>query len=380
MARRRRGQFPEPKQENGQWKIRYWADEAQDDGSRKRVRKTKCLGRVEDLTLTQARKEVWRFLEPINDVAEGSEHSSKTMVQLIATWNESVKPTLKLSTQCSYEWAFQRIKPAFHGISLSAIGRADVQAFLSNAGKQLAGESVHDLRARLRGLFTCAEDWGWIRPGTNPAKGRLRLPAREPVRPKRVIWPEELQKLMLVLEKPYSTIVILAALGGIRRGELAALRWNDNLKPGTVVVDEAVYRGKLGTPKTRKSNREVSVGPVVQRAIDEWRVKARFTGSEDFMFGIRTNTPIDLHNVVARHVKPACVKAGIPEVSWHDLRHTYTTWGRLAGIKAETLRDQLGHSSVLTTLDIYSHAQDRSGEAALIEQYAWPELATEVQQ
>ena len=78
MARRRRGQFPEPKQENGQWKIRYWAAEAQDDGSRKRVRKTKCLGRAEDLTLTQARKEVWRFLEPINDVAEGARRVKKT--------------------------------------------------------------------------------------------------------------------------------------------------------------------------------------------------------------------------------------------------------------------------------------------------------------
>jgi len=56
------------------------------------------------MTLTQARKEARRFLEPINDVVEGSEHGSKTMAHLIAVWNESVKPTLKLSTQLSYEW------------------------------------------------------------------------------------------------------------------------------------------------------------------------------------------------------------------------------------------------------------------------------------
>jgi integrase len=49
-------------------------------------------------------------------------------------------------------------------------------------------------------------------------------------------------------------------------------------------------------------------------------------------------------------------------------------------MKAETMRDQLGHSSVLVTLDVYSHAQDRSGEAALIEEYAWPKLATEAKQ
>jgi integrase len=113
----------------------------------------------------------------------------------------------------------------------------------------LAGESVHDLRARLRGILTCAEGWGWIRPGTNPAKGRLRLPGRNPVRPKRVIWPEEFQRLIMMLEQqPYSTAVTLVVLGGLRRGELEALRWQDDSKPGTVVVDEAVYLRKIGTP------------------------------------------------------------------------------------------------------------------------------------
>ena len=100
---------------------------------------------------------------------------------------------------------------------------------------------------------------------------------------------------------------------------------------------------------------------------------AQFKGADDFLFAIRTNTPIDLHNAVARHSKPMCRKMGIPEVSWHDLRHTYTTWGRRAGVKAEAMRDQLGHSSVLMTLDVYSHAEDRESEAALIERYAWPE-------
>ena len=99
MARKRRAQFPEPKQENAQWKIRYWTDEVQADGSRSRVRKTKCLGRVKDLTLTEARKEAWRFLRPINDVEEQVDHAAKTMRHLAAKWRQAVKPTLRLSTQ-----------------------------------------------------------------------------------------------------------------------------------------------------------------------------------------------------------------------------------------------------------------------------------------
>ena len=92
MARRRRGQWPQPKKERGLWKIRYWADVAQPDGSIKRKRRTKCLGRVEEMTLTQARKEASRFLQPINDVEEGIEHTEKMMNDLIAQWRKLVPP------------------------------------------------------------------------------------------------------------------------------------------------------------------------------------------------------------------------------------------------------------------------------------------------
>ncbi len=120
--------------------------------------------------------------------------------------------------------------------------------------------------------------------------------------------------------------------------------------------------------------REVFIGQMSQKAIEEWRAQAKFTGADDFMFGIRTNSPFDLHTAAARHLKPAATREGVPVVSCHDLRHTYATWGRRTGIKPEAMRDQLGHTSVLMTLDVYSHAQDVAGEGAMIiEQYAWPE-------
>jgi integrase len=98
-------------------------------------------------------------------------------------------------------------------------------------------------------------------------------------------------------------------------------------------------------------------------------------GSDDLLFGTRKNTPIDLHNAVARHIKPTAARLGLPAVCWHDVRRTFTTWGRRAGIKARNDADQLRHSSVLMTLDVYSHADDRTVEAAIIERYAWPESA-----
>lgn len=179
------------------------------------------------------------------------------------------------------------------------------------------------------------------------------------MRARRLLSPAEFHNLVAALSQPYSTLVVLAVVAGLRRGELAALRWVDIL-PARITIDEAIYRGKLDTPKTRKSAREVSIGPLTQRAIEDWRRVAKFTGSDDFVFGIRKNTPIDPHNAAARHIKPTAARLGLPAISWHDLRHTYATWGRRAGIKPETMRDQLGHSSVLMTLDVYSHAEDRA--------------------
>jgi integrase len=347
------------------------------------------------MTLSQARKERDRFLQPINDLAVGVEHSKKTMVALVARWTTAVKPTLKFSTQNSYDWALKRILPAFGNTVLSAIGPADVQVFLTCAGKSLSPESVRDLRRCLRGLFSVAKEWAWI-GGGNPAAGRLRLPERIAARPKVVLWPDQFWAFANRLPQPFRTIVILAVLGGLRRGELAALRWNDNPEPGKIVVDEACYWGKadkergllswrISTPKTAKSKREVTIGPRAQQAIDEWRAAkwqssgkpmAKFTGPNDYMFATRTNTPIDLHTAVERHLKSAAMVAGVPAVSWHDLRHTYTTWGRLVGMKPEIMRDQLGHSSVLMTLDTHSHVnqpKERAGEVAMIEQFAVPE-------
>ncbi len=377
MARRRRGQFPQPKQENGQWKIRYYTDQAQPDGTRRRVRKTKCLGRVTEMTLTEARKEAQRFIQPINDVEPQTEHSEKTVTTLIERWRSDLKPNLKRSTQDSYEWAFKRISHAFGENVVGDLTRMDVQSFLTKAARTLAAESVRDLRARLRGLLTLAEDWDWIAKGSNPAAGRLRMPPRSHVRLRPIPTVGEFQRLVLALPQPYRAIVALAGLSGLRRGELAALRWDD-FGESTVRVDEAVYRGVLGTPKSRSSNRRVAVPHVALKFVDEWRRQCRFTQPRDFAFSIRTNSPIDLNREMERRIKPISESLGLPRYSWHDFRHGYTTWGRQAGVEAEVMRDQVGHSSVAMTQDVYSHLDNRAGAAEKIARLVWPQQLVEV--
>ena len=204
---------------------------------------------------------------------------------------------------------------------------------------------------------------GWIQK--NPARGRLKLPERRLVRLKLILSPAQVVLLASALRQPYRAVLLLAVLSGLRKGELEALRWLD-WHGNALTVDEAIYRRDLGTPK-RSKLRTVTIGPLAQQALEEWKAQPRFLGPDDFIFAVRTNSPIDLHNALARHVKPTCSRLGLPLISMHDLRHSHTTWGRKAGVSAETMRDQLGHASVKTTLDIYSHATDGTDAAMRIE-------------
>ncbi len=373
MARRRRGQFPTPKKEKGLWKIRYRTDQAQPDGTVRRVKKTKCLGKTSEMTLREAKKEAQRFLQPINDVEPGIEFSGRTVDELIEAWRDVVKPALKPSTQAQYEWAITRwLSPRVGRKPLGDLEKVDVQRLLTSASATLAGESVRDLRNRIRGVLTHGEDWGWIREGSNPARGRLRLPPAVPTRRRRILSPSQLSRLLDELAEPYRTIVKLAALSGLRKGEIEGLRWRC-VRDRTVVVEQAVHRGRISSPKTASSRRTVAIGPGLEADLLRWRRRTQYPGADDFVFALRTSGPIDLHNVAARHLKPAALRAGVPAACWHDLRHTYATWSRAAGAPAETLRDQLGHSSVQITLDVYSHYEDRVRQAQAVESFVLKE-------
>ncbi len=118
----------------------------------------------------------------------------------------------------------KRIEPAFGALPIAEVEKADVQAFLTAVARELAPESVYDLRNRLSGLFSTAEEWGWLPAGAHPVRGRLRLPRKERVREKRILEPSQLALLVKELKAPYNVLVQLAVLSGLRRGKISALR------------------------------------------------------------------------------------------------------------------------------------------------------------
>lgn len=96
-------------------------------------------------------------------------------------------------------------------------------------------------------------------------------------------------------------MVGLALMTGLRRGELFALRWKSvDLAEGHLTVDEAVYEGAFGTPKTSAGLRRVPLSEGTVRLLAEWQRRAKTTQPDSLVFATWSGKPISPNNVLRR--------------------------------------------------------------------------------
>jgi len=148
-------------------------------------------------------------------------------------------------------------------------------------------------------------------------------------------------------------MVVLAVLSGLRRGEIFGLRWKSvDFVQGRVFVIESNYEGRQNAPKTRASRRMVFLDDLAMSALA--RIKPSSAQPDEFVFHTERGTPLNPNNVLNRILHPACERAGIPRVSWHNFRYTYSTWANPTGESIKALQAQLGHTDPRVTLSVYT--------------------------
>ena len=119
---------------------------------------------------------------------------------------------------------------------------------------------------------------------------------------------------------------------------------------------------KMVTPKSKKSRR-VDMSRDLRSALlalrSERMAQAQADGktdiSDDLVFPAGAGTPIEMNNFTERVFKPLLARAGMRRIRFHDLRHTYGSMLIQAGASLAYVRDQMGHSSIQVTVDIYGH-------------------------
>ncbi len=185
---------------------------------------------------------------------------------------------------------------------------------------------------------------------------------------------EQVQKLLVVTEEYHIEALFKLALAtGMRRGELMGLKWQDiDFTKGMLHIRRILSRiptklpGKgyeEAEPKTQNSKRSITIAPFALEALKQHRVRqleAKLKAGpvwqeHDYVFCTSIGTHLNPSKDILDQLKRLLEKADLPDIRFHDLRHSTATLLLSVGVHLKVVQEILGHSQISMTLDVYSH-------------------------
>jgi integrase len=300
--------------------------------------------------------------------------SSQTVAQFLADWLENVhRRRLRPRTYERYDEVINlHVIPALGRYQLQKLTAQHVQAFYTKkVDEGLASTTIHYYHSVLHNALSMAVKWGLVSKNvcdlvTPPRKERYEI---------KPLTVEQAQTLLAAARgHKWEALFTLALATGMRRGELIALKWQDiNFKTGTLQVVRVLTRVPTkmpnrehvyieAEPKTQKSRRSVIIAPFALEALKEHRVrqleaklKAGASWEEhDYVYCTLHGTHLGPNHVV-EEFKLLLKRAELPDIRFHDLRHSAATLLLSIGIHPKVVQELLGHTQINITMDVYSH-------------------------
>ena len=154
-------------------------------------------------------------------------------------------------------------------------------------------------------------------------------------------------------------MVLLAASTGLRQSELFGLKWRDiNFPDRLLHVTRSIVCGVVGPCKTESSQKPVPVHPLLIEALLKWKERQHYRKPDDWIFAskrYRGRKPFWGQAILRRFILPKAKELGIEKrFGWHIFRHTYSTLLRSVGTDFEVTQELRRHSSLRSTLDVYT--------------------------
>jgi integrase len=368
MARQRRanGEGGVTRRKDGTWMARYSVQTP--------------TGRKRKVIYAKSHEEARRRLtEAIAERDKGLVYDSGgvTLEEYLGRWLEdSVRGSVKVTTHAGYERVARlHVCPTLGSTKLSALAPAHLQTlYRTKLDERLAPKSVKYIHTTLHRALKQAVRWGLVPRNVAAAVDAPRVVTPE-MRPLSPIQARQL--LQVAKANRLEALYVLAVTTGMRQGELLGLGWEDvDLEAGVVRVRRTLTLAKGGPrltePKTRGSRRSIrltaSAVETLERHRERQEAEVAARGGEWIEWGLvfctRRGTPIRRDNLHDRCWKPLLRRAGLPDIRFHDLRHTCATLLLTKGVHPKIVSEMLGHSSIAITLDTYSHVMPGMQEAA----------------
>jgi integrase len=266
------------------------------------------------------------------------------------------------------------LAPFFSDRSVDRIDADDIADLIAALeAKDLAPKTIRNVVGTLSALFNFAKAPRRRWAALNPCDG-AELPEIPEADEIRFLTMPELDRLIEharrgMYQEIDRALYHVAAMTGLRLGELVALRWRDvDWIAGVIRVRRNYVRGRYGTPKSRRSSRAVPMADEVGGVLDRLFQSSAFQGDDDHVFAHpATGRAIPKANVT-RRLHKALDDAGLDKTHvFHDLRHTFGTTMAAAGVPMRTLQEWMGHKHISTT-ERYADYAPRATEGEMISQ------------
>ena len=335
------------------------------DQNGKRYRKTLPAG-----TTKQRARELLRDIEiKIERRTFAHEKKILTFAEVGREWLEHKKPNVRITTWEMFNGHLKHHFDELQNIRINVITTATVEKWIA---KRQAEKMCLGMLRKILVTFNQTMAYA-VRHRFIDAN-----PVRDAERPRRkmddvtggnvaVLNPGEIRALLdATKSQKYRTLFLTAVMTGARQGEIVGLKWSDvDLNKKQLHVKRTFNHARFFTPKTKGSIRAIDLSPVMIIELKKWKLASG--GHDDgLVFPTETGTPIEAGKLIVRYFKPALKAAGLPNIRFHDLRHTYASLMIEQGENIKYISSQLGHASTTITLDIYSHLmKSENQEAAL---------------
>jgi integrase len=338
-------------------------------------RKAKCVGASRDLA-----EKVRRQLEAklaLGDLALFDKKGEKTQTfgSYADKWLKNyARVECKTSTADGYEGVIEQyLRPRFGNRTLDQIKRDDIKAMINELiAKELSRNTVRNALCVIRGIFNEAIEAGIVEVNPAARLGRFTRTAKTTKVKGISLTPVEADQFLQAAKEicpEYHPLFLMALRAGLRRGELVAVQWGDiqfgkDEDDGNrfIVVQHNYVRREHTTTKSKKSRR-VDISRELRRVLVELRderllesfLKGKNDISGELVFLSPDGAILDPDNLYHRYFQPVLTKSGLRKIRLHDLRHTFGSLLIQSGASIVYVKEQMGHSSIQVTVDIYGH-------------------------
>lgn len=300
-----------------------------------------------------------------------------SVAEYLDQWLDSFSPGSKEpKTVTWYRMMVEvHLKPGIGKVELRKLQPSQVQSLInSKLAEGLSASTVRGIHAVLRTALNQA--WKWNLVAENVAL-KVSLPKSSRVSTEYLNPAEAAQLIEALKGAQIEGLVKLALATGMRIGEVTGLRWKDiDESEATIRVEVQLQRigGKLALKalKSWSSHRTLHLSSLAQEALriekDRQAMLSQLRPDTPFnslglVFLNSEGHPFDPKNV-NDHLAKACERAGLRRVSFHKLRHTAATLMVAAGVDLHQVKEQLGHSQISLTANLYAHGVSEAQKKA----------------